>query len=117
LLLGLAACALSGEGTVGDLFTVATYTPTGEGGFMARLDGTLVEQGGCLTVQANGGLVVPVFASGDVVVESGDQLRFGGEEYRLGESITLAGGFSPGQSLPESCAWVDASEVFVVAQV
>ena len=109
---GLLAVMLTGC-SGGDELTIATYEPTGEGGFSAELAGTLTRtESGCLTITSSESSVVPVFPN-DAILVDGESILYKATTYSLGDPISLGGGMVTNQKLPADC--VGESDVFIVS--
>ncbi|WP_434810819.1 hypothetical protein [Microbacterium sp. bgisy189] len=104
---------LSGCGTIEPEIVVATYDPSGEGGFGSGIEGRLVvDVDGCLAVDLETGeRVVPVFPAPEIAVD-GDLVSYRGDDLTGGDAVTLPGGFSEVSELPDACE--GAGETFVV---
>ncbi|MEW2012645.1 MULTISPECIES: hypothetical protein [Microbacterium] len=112
ILPGLITLLLTGCTSVDEL-TVATYTPTGEGGFGAQLVGSLTQSdAGCLTVTSDDSAAVPVFPE-DAIAVDGESIVYNGQTFKLGDTISLTGGIATNQDLPEECS--SGGDIFLVS--
>lgn len=107
------ACSAPAEVTAGGL---ATYEPVGEGGDSAELAGTLALSGGCVVVDGEGGITVPIFPAG-LTGWNGDELRLGRITAQIGDEVSLGGGYVSRSvaedSVPPECLLGD---YFIVSQ-
>jgi len=120
----LVACSPNGAAAK-PWIDVLTYPASAEaGGDTALLDGVLANVGGCLVVQAAAGVTLPYFPSNAVSYPSTDSVQIFGTTYRIGDSVSLGGGYGTptGQpAVPTVCAdaitaAAGAGTSFIVAQ-
>lgn len=113
--LTLAGCTSHGGSATG---VVATYEPTGTGGFHAALQGVVTSVDGCLSIRAGGDgeLVVPVFPTSLFHLDdTGPVWR--GAPLDEGDEVSLTGGFVDAKYVEvESGAGCLLDEVFIVSQ-
>ena len=129
-LLGLTACAGMGQPRLDPLPTptvpvpFAYWLPSEPGGDAAQLEGTLVEEDGCLYVDADSARYLPVFPAGAVAWDGSTLTTTNPrdpatrDEVVPGEEISLGGGGSgldPGPTtvVPDACDL--AERYFIVA--
>lgn len=131
-LLGLTACAGMGQPRLDPLPTptgpvpFAYWLPSEPGGDAAQLEGTLVEEDGCLYVDADSARYLPVFPAGAVAWDGSTLTTTNPrdpatrDEVVPGEEISLGGGGNEGMPepgpttvVPDACDL--AERYFIVA--
>ncbi|MDE0546221.1 hypothetical protein [Microbacterium sp. C7(2022)] len=111
----LVGCTTQGGTATG---TIATYEPSGEGGFTAALEGVVSSRNGCLVIEPDGGgaAVVPVFPSTLLRVDDSGPL-WQDAPLNNGDRISLGGGYVDAQTVDvEAGAACVVGEVFIVSQ-
>ncbi|SDH85500.1 hypothetical protein SAMN04489720_2614 [Agrococcus jejuensis] len=108
IIVAVLACGLLAGcgGSDAEAPTVARYEPSGEGGDAALLGGVVRIEHGCLVIESDGALHLPIFATTDVRPDGWED----------GDAVELGGGFAPGvdATVPDACAGLGLDR-FVVA--
>lgn len=111
----LVGCTAQGGTATG---TIATYEPSGEGGFGATLEGVVTSKSGCLIIQPDGGgeAVIPVFPSTLLRVDDSGPF-WQDAPLNEGDQITVGGGYVDARNIDfETGAACAIGEVFIISQ-
>ncbi|MDR1185909.1 MAG: hypothetical protein LBK95_00385 [Bifidobacteriaceae bacterium] len=102
----LAATSCGRESCDGSSMVAATYEEQGTGGDSALLAGGLEKAGRCLVIRDEVGEEWVVYVpTGDFVATGDEDFRLFGRAFRLGDKVTLGGGYyePPGATVPDAC--------------